>query len=94
LCSSLHLNPDPDHASSPIREAFAQYHTSADIIQLVNPQQLEQSLVRLMDVITVIEGNPHHDNQSPYGEPRRCKRGRYSAQLLERHGLLKALGDD
>ncbi|WP_044406914.1 DUF4910 domain-containing protein, partial [Rhodopseudomonas palustris] len=49
---------------------FPQYHTSADDLNLVHPDALQDSLQRVLTVIDVLETNERYVNQKPYGEPK------------------------
>jgi len=49
---------------------FPEYHTSADDLNLVRPEALQDSLERLMTVLDVLENNEKFVNQKPYGEPK------------------------
>jgi aminopeptidase-like protein len=58
---------------------FPEYHSSADDLELIRPDRLEQSLHAMLEVLDVLE----HDNTlvslSPKGEPQLGKRGLYRA---------------
>lgn len=56
---------------------FPQYHTSADDLTFVRPEQLAGSLKLLEDVVALLEGNRAYVNTSPKGEPRLGARGLY-----------------
>ena len=56
---------------------FPQYHTSADNLEFVQPQYLEDSFEKYLEAIEVIEGNRCYQNTLPYGEPQLGKRGLY-----------------
>ncbi len=64
---------------------FPEYHTSADNLDFVAPEHLEESLDILLAIIDVLEGNARYRNLSPYGEPQLGRRGLY--------GALGAAGD-
>jgi aminopeptidase-like protein len=57
--------------------SFPEYHSSADNLDFVRPELLESSLLTLLDVIDVIEGNASYLNTMPYGEPQLGRRGLY-----------------
>jgi aminopeptidase-like protein len=59
--------------------AFPEYHTSADNLQFVRPEYLEESLARYVEVVEVLEGNRTYVNTNPYCEPQLGKRGLYDA---------------
>ncbi|MBN1986989.1 MAG: DUF4910 domain-containing protein [Prolixibacteraceae bacterium] len=56
---------------------FPEYHTSADDINFVAPENLSHSFVFLLKVIKLIEGNKKWLNLKPKGEPQLGKRGLY-----------------
>ncbi|MCC5644932.1 DUF4910 domain-containing protein [Nostoc sp. CHAB 5824] len=58
---------------------YPQYHTSADNLELVQPQYLADSLAKLLSVLQIIENNKKYLNQNPKCEPQLGKRGLYSA---------------
>ncbi|MDF5731625.1 MAG: DUF4910 domain-containing protein, partial [Rhizonema sp. PD38] len=58
---------------------YTQYHTSADNLDLVQPQALADSLNKILSVIQIIENNRKYVNQNPKCEPQLGKRGLYSA---------------
>ena len=57
--------------------SFAEYHTSADNLDLVRPEALADSLARCLQIFEVIEGNFCYHNTSPKGEPQLGRRGLY-----------------
>jgi aminopeptidase-like protein len=56
---------------------YAEYHTSADDLSFVRPESLHESLLRYLEVVSVLEGNRRYVNRSPYGEPQLGRRGLY-----------------
>ena len=58
---------------------FPEYHTSADDLDFVKAEYLEDSLMRYREVVEVLEWNETYINQSSKGEPRLDKRGLYRA---------------
>jgi aminopeptidase-like protein len=58
---------------------FPEYHTSADNLDLVQPQYLKESFQTYVDVIDVLENNRTYINQNPKCEPQLGKRGLYSS---------------
>ena len=58
---------------------YPQYHTSADNLELVQPQYLADSLSKMLSVLDIIENNKKYLNQNPKCEPQLGKRGLYSA---------------
>ena len=57
---------------------FPEYHTSADNLELVKPQYLNESFETFIDAIDVIENNRTYINLNPKCEPQLGKRGLYS----------------
>lgn len=58
---------------------FREYHTSADNLEFVTPQSLQESFQACLDILTVLEGNDRFENLSPCGEPMLGRRGLYRA---------------
>jgi aminopeptidase-like protein len=58
---------------------YPEYHTSADDLALVRPEQLADSVALCLEVIEILEGNRHYLNQSPRGEPQLGRRGLYQS---------------
>ena len=58
---------------------YPEYHTSADNLALVHPQQLAESIQVLARAIAIIDANCRMKNLSPKGEPRLGKRGLYGS---------------
>jgi len=58
---------------------FPEYHTSADNLQLVRPESLQDSLAKCLSVVSILENNKTYMNQNPKGEPQLGKRGLYQA---------------
>lgn len=56
---------------------YAEYHTSADNLQLVKPRALEESLEIYSEVIRVLEANRRFITQNPRCEPQLSKRQLY-----------------
>lgn len=61
---------------------FNQYHTSADNLEFIKPQYLEDSLSALVKIVNEIESNVIPISSRPKGEPR-----------LGDHGLYRAYGE-
>lgn len=62
-----------------VHGTFPQYHTSADNLDFIAPEHLEDSLRILMDVIDIVESDWTPVNLFPKGEPQLGRRGLYSA---------------
>lgn len=58
-------------------DSFPQYHSSADNLDFVRPEALEQSVEMLLAIIDIVEGNETYVNLAPYGEPQLGRRGLY-----------------
>ncbi|MBD0363741.1 MAG: DUF4910 domain-containing protein, partial [Coleofasciculus sp. C3-bin4] len=58
---------------------FPEYHTSADNLELVQPQFLADSFSKCFSVVNVLENNKKYLNQNPKCEPQLGKRGIYRA---------------
>ena len=62
-----------------VNDGYAEYHSSADDLNLISPDQLQQSLAVCQRIVEVLESNRRYINLSPKGEPRLGKRGLYGA---------------
>jgi len=58
---------------------FPEYHTSADDLDLVEPQCLAEALVTVESIVEVLEGNASYVNLKPKGEPQLGRRGLYDS---------------
>jgi aminopeptidase-like protein len=58
---------------------YPEYHTSADNLDLVQPEYLADSFTQYVDVLDVLEGNGLYLNTNPKCEPQLGKRGLYEA---------------
>lgn len=56
---------------------YPEYHTSADNLDLVSPESLQESFETYLDVINVLENNRTYLNLNPKCEPQLGKRGLY-----------------
>jgi aminopeptidase-like protein len=56
---------------------FEQYHSSADGLDLVRPEQLEGALAAALAILDVVETDGRYVNLAPKGEPQLGKRGLY-----------------
>ncbi len=56
---------------------YPEYHTSADNLDFVKPDKLEDSYLKLYAVVDILENNRTYNNTSPYCEPQLGKRGLY-----------------
>jgi aminopeptidase-like protein len=62
-----------------VNGGYAQYHSSADDLNLITADRLESSLETCQRIVETLEGNQRYINLSPKGEPRLGKRGLYGA---------------
>ena len=58
---------------------YPQYHTSADDLDLVRPEHLQDTLEACWEVVGVLEGDRRYLNLSPKGEPQLGRRGLYGS---------------
>jgi aminopeptidase-like protein len=58
---------------------FPEYHTSADNLTFVHPEQLSESLHISKSIIDVVEDNRTYRNLNPYCEPQLGRRGLYGS---------------
>jgi aminopeptidase-like protein len=56
---------------------YPEYHTSADDLAYVKPDELTDSYTAILEVVDVLENDRSYANLSPYGEPQLGKRGIY-----------------
>jgi aminopeptidase-like protein len=70
---------------------FPEYHTSADNLEFVRPEALDDSYRKCLSILDVLENNRAYINQNPKCEPRLGKRGLYgglgSKAQVEGHEL-------
>src|SRR6202021_3899737 len=59
---------------------FPEYHTSADNLDFVKPQQLAGSLRVCAAIVDVLENNGRYQNLSPFCEPQLGRRGLYAPE--------------
>jgi len=57
---------------------YSEYHTSADNLDFINPQQLSESFRWIMQVLDILERDRKMLNLAPKGEPQLGRRGLYS----------------
>jgi aminopeptidase-like protein len=67
---------------------YAEYHTSADNLNFVHPEQLEESLERLLEILFVIENNKLYSSTNTKCEPNLGKRGLYKLFGREELAML------
>ena len=56
---------------------YEEYHSSADDLDLVRPEQLEDVLNTVLEILDVLETDRRYINLAPKGEPQLGKRGLY-----------------
>lgn len=56
---------------------YPEYHTSADDLAFVRPEQLVAAYAAVREIVQVLERDQAYRNLSPYGEPQLGKRGLY-----------------
>jgi aminopeptidase-like protein len=65
--------------------SFPEYHTSADNLDFVKPQQLAGALRVCAAIVDVLENNGSYQNLSPFCEPQLGRRGLYRPEGT--HGI-------
>lgn len=58
---------------------FPEYHTSADNLDFISGERLEESLLLCLSAVNLLNDNRTFRNLRPYGEPQLGKRGVYKA---------------
>ncbi|KFU75478.1 aminopeptidase-like domain-containing protein [Amycolatopsis lurida] len=58
---------------------YPEYHTSADNLDFVSTEAMEDTLATLGEAFSVLDRNRRYVNLSPYGEPQLGKRGLYDS---------------
>jgi aminopeptidase-like protein len=56
---------------------FEEYHSSADDLELVRPEQLKNALQTALEILEVLDADRRYLNLAPKGEPQLGKRGLY-----------------
>jgi aminopeptidase-like protein len=59
--------------------SYPEYHTSADDLDLVRPEHLQDSLATCWEIVQVLEGDRRYLNLFPKGEPQLGRRGLYGS---------------
>jgi aminopeptidase-like protein len=70
---------------------FPEYHTSADDLSFIQPEQLADSLEIVWKILETLENNRTFSNTNPKCEPRLGKRGLYGGVGGTRHGAFDEL---
>jgi aminopeptidase-like protein len=60
-----------------LESEFPEYHSSADDLELIRPERLEESLAAALAMLDILEHDRTYLNLSPWGEPQLGKRGLY-----------------
>lgn len=71
---------------------FPEYHTSADNLSFIRPEQLADSFEKVWEILRVLENNRLYLNTNPKCEPRLGKRGLYGSVGGTRHGAFHEMG--
>jgi aminopeptidase-like protein len=66
---------------------FPEYHTSADNLDFIQPQQLARSLRVCATILDLLEDDRRYRNLSPYGEPQLGRRNLYQSVGGDAPGL-------
>lgn len=70
---------------------YPQYHTSADNLDFVRPEFLEESFSKIMSILYILENNKKYLNQNPKCEPQLGKRGLYESIGGQKDKKIKEL---
>ncbi len=70
---------------------YPEYHTSADNLEFVRPQALQESLATVLKVLHVLENNITVMSANPYCEPQLGKRGLYRTVAGQKEGASKEM---
>lgn len=70
---------------------YPEYHTSADNLEFVTPEALQDSLAILLKAIYVIENDAVLVSTNPYCEPQLGRRGLYRAIAGQKEGALQEM---
>jgi aminopeptidase-like protein len=71
---------------------YPEYHTSADNLDLVSEDRLQEAFHTVTAVVQALEDNRYYRNLAPFGEPQLGRRGLYrptgGAQIAERESAM------
>lgn len=70
---------------------YPEYHTSADNMDFVRPEFLEESLMKYSSVLDILENNMRYLNQNPKCEPQLGRRGLYGGIGGQKDGRSKEM---
>jgi aminopeptidase-like protein len=70
---------------------YPEYHTSADNLDFVKPEELAESLRQVLSTLRILQENRFYRNLCPKGEPQLGKRGLYAAPGIDELSLLWVL---
>lgn len=70
---------------------FAEYHTSADNLDFIRAESMQDTLDKALQAFAILETNETYVNCQPYGEPCLGKRGLYRRDGGHRNGMFDEL---
>jgi aminopeptidase-like protein len=70
---------------------YPEYHTSADNLDFIQPDQLSNSFDKLLQIVNIVEGNKKYLNTNPKCEPHLGKRGLYKLLGGENQALINQI---
>jgi aminopeptidase-like protein len=70
---------------------YPEYHTSADNLDFIHPESLEDTLRLSLEILCVLENNRTYRTTNPYGEPQLGKRGLYRSVAGQKAGALNEM---
>ena len=70
---------------------FAEYHTSADNLDFIHAESMQDTLEKALQAFAILEANQTYVNCQPYGEPCLGKRGIYRSDGGHRGGMFDEL---
>jgi aminopeptidase-like protein len=70
---------------------YPEYHTSADNLDFIHPESLEDTLRLSLEILCVLENNGTYRTTNPYGEPQLGKRGLYRSVGGQKEGALNEM---
>ena len=76
-CSAARAAGLPRRPAASREGEFEEYHSSADNLDFVRPESLEEALEALIEILAMLEVDRRYVNLMPKGEPQLGKRGLY-----------------
>lgn len=70
---------------------YPEYHTSADNLDFLRPESLEDTLATCLTILCVLESNRTYHSTNPHCEPQLGKRGLYRAVGGQKEGALNEM---